>query len=51
MAWQKIKTEHGGAKNGGGFWGERTDAKRISRKIRRQMDWKMIEQQLKTISN
>jgi hypothetical protein len=30
-----IKTEHAGAKNGGGFWGKRTDAKQVSNKLRR----------------
>jgi len=32
---RKLKTEHGGAKNGGGFWGEREEAKKCSRKKRR----------------
>ncbi len=35
MALGRIKTEHAGAKNGGGYWGKRVDAKRISRKRRR----------------
>lgn len=35
---RKLKTEHGGAKNGGGYWGTRADAKRASRKRRRQID-------------
>jgi hypothetical protein len=30
-----IKTEHAGAKNGGGFWGTRADAKQVSNKLRR----------------
>jgi len=38
MDCQKIKTDHAGAKNGGGFGGKRVDAKRISRKILRQLD-------------
>ncbi len=33
---RRTKTEHGGAKNGGGFWGPREDAKTTSRKLRRQ---------------
>jgi len=33
-----IKTEHAGAKNGGGYWGPRIDAKKRSRKARRQND-------------
>ena len=31
----KIKTEHNGAKNGGGFWGTRSVAKKISKSLRR----------------
>ncbi len=30
------KTEHSGAKNGGGHWGDRAEAKRISKKRRRE---------------
>ncbi len=30
-----TKTEHAGAKNGGGYWGKRHDAKTLSKKIRR----------------
>lgn len=30
-----TKTEHSGAKNGGGYWGTREEAKKISKKIRR----------------
>lgn len=37
------KTEHNGAKNGGGYWGCREDAKKMSKKIRRIND-KMEEQ-------
>ena len=33
---KKLKTEHGGAKNGGGFWGTRAVAKKISKKARRE---------------
>ena len=29
------KTEHVGAKNGGGYWGKRHEAKSLSKKIRR----------------
>jgi len=31
----QIKTEHSGAKNGGGFWGKRAEAKQISKNLRR----------------
>lgn len=33
-----MRTEHAGAKNGGGFFGPRADAKRASRKRRRRAD-------------
>lgn len=33
-----LKTEHTGAKNGGGYWGRREDAKKLSRKRRRAND-------------
>ena len=33
-----IKTEHAGAKNGGGYWGRRAEVKRITKKARRQAD-------------
>ena len=32
----KNKTEHTGAKNGGGHWGTRAEAKSISKKHRRE---------------
>jgi hypothetical protein len=35
---RKTKTEHNGAKNGGGYWGNREEAKKISNKVRRQID-------------
>lgn len=34
----KTKTEHTGAKNGGGYWGERAEAKRVCSKHRRNND-------------
>jgi len=34
----KFKTEHSGAKNGGGHHGKREEAKLISRKLRRKND-------------
>lgn len=33
-----IKTEHGGAKHTKGYWGRKCEAKRVSRKRRRQAD-------------
>jgi hypothetical protein len=38
MAYGRIKTEHTGAKNGGGAWMRRVDAKQYSRKRRRAID-------------
>ena len=35
MGLGRGKTEHGGAKNGGGGWGRRRDAKRFASKTRR----------------
>lgn len=35
MSYRMTKTEHAGAKNGGGFWGYREEAKSLSRKARR----------------
>jgi hypothetical protein len=32
----KTKTEHSGAKNGGGYWGTREEAKKLSKKLRRE---------------
>ena len=40
MANGKIKTEHTGAKNGGGYWGTRKEAKTYSKKARRSADKK-----------
>tara|TARA_R110000787_G_scaffold5072_1_gene18851 strand:- start:368 stop:508 length:141 start_codon:yes stop_codon:yes gene_type:complete len=38
-----IKTEHNGAKNGGGFWGTRSAAKKISKRLRRILAKKEID--------
>jgi len=35
MASKIVKTEHAGAKNGGGYWGDRKEAKTICDKQRR----------------
>jgi len=37
------KTEHAGAKNGGGYWGKRDEAKALSKKIRRAQSRQMEE--------
>lgn len=39
---RKVKTEHNGAKNSGGYWGKRAEAKRISNKIRRAEEKKIV---------
>lgn len=39
MAWNGgPRTEHAGAKNGGGFWGRREWAKKASKVARRRID-------------
>ena len=37
-----IRTEHAGAKNGGGYWGKRAEAKSRCRRLRRKEDRKSI---------
>ncbi len=41
------KTEHAGAKNGGGYWGTREEAKILSKKSRRATEKKTIQKELK----
>lgn len=38
MANSVVKTEHAGAKNGGGYWGPRAEAKHESNRTRRVND-------------
>ena len=38
MGYERIKTEHAGAKNGGGAWMTRAAAKRTAKRNRRQID-------------
>ena len=38
MSYERIKTEHAGAKNGGGAWMTRAAAKRTAKHNRRQID-------------
>ncbi len=45
---RKKKSEHAGAKNGGGHWGTRNEAKRISKKVRRSNDKAAIKSELPT---
>lgn len=38
MAMNKaLRTEHSGAKNGGGYWGRRAEAKKRTKKLRRHI--------------
>ncbi len=43
---QRTKTEHSGAKNGGGYWGTREEAKQISNRLRREQDRRQIAEQV-----
>ena len=45
----KMKTEHAGAKNGGGHWGTRAEAKKISKRHRREKAKEEIQKELKKI--
>jgi len=48
MAEDKGKTEHAGAKNGGGgMWGRRAIVKQASRKRRRRIDKAAVREALK----
>jgi hypothetical protein len=38
VAFDRIKTEHGGAKNGGGAWMAHAEAKQTAKRHRRQTD-------------
>jgi len=38
VAYKRLKTEHAGAKNGGGAWMTRAEAKESARRKRRQAD-------------
>ena len=42
MANRARKSEHSGAKSGGGHWGTRQEAKRFSKKVRRTNDKKAV---------
>jgi hypothetical protein len=44
------KTEHAGAKNGGGHWGPREEAKALSKKARRADSKEIIENERKDLS-
>ena len=42
-----VKTEHAGAKNGGGMWGRRVVAKSVSRQLRRAAGKQAIRDELR----
>lgn len=48
---KKVKSEHSGAKNGGGFWGTREEAKTISKSLRRNNDKEEVKEQLDDFEN
>lgn len=39
-----IKTEHTAAKNGGGYWGRRAEAKHVTARLRRRDSQRMIRE-------
>jgi hypothetical protein len=43
MGYERIKSQHAGAKNGGGAWMTRADAKATAKRQRRQKDRHMVE--------
>lgn len=43
-----IKTEHNGAKNGGGYWGRRAEAKKVSKRLRRARAKLLIKNELRS---
>lgn len=43
---KKLKTEHSGAKNGGGHWGYREEAKSLSKSARRRNSKKIIQDEI-----
>jgi hypothetical protein len=46
-----TRTEHNGAKNGGGYWGPRAEAKQISKKRRRLIQKRDIQRLFKFLSD
>ena len=50
MALKVKKTEHAGAKNGGGHWGSRSEAKSGAKQRRRQESKRIISNAVKTES-
>jgi hypothetical protein len=46
MGYERIKTEHAGAKNGGGAWMTRAEAKQASKRRRRETDKRIARERL-----
>lgn len=44
MSYERVKTEHAGAKPGGGAWMTRSEAKLVSRRKRRRVDELAIDE-------
>lgn len=42
MGYERLKTEHAGAKNGGGAWMTRAEAKLVSNRRRRADEKKLV---------
>ncbi|MDN3922371.1 hypothetical protein [Roseateles violae] len=51
MAYKVRKTEHNGAKNGGGHWGKRLEAKRQSSRARRALGKQELAAELRRPSD
>lgn len=47
MSSRMRKTEHAGAKNRGGFWGPKAEAKQVSKKLRRNNSKRLLRKELK----
>jgi hypothetical protein len=43
---EKLKAEHSGAKNGGGHWGTRHEAKSLAKKLRRIRNKTLIKKEV-----
>ena len=48
---RRLKTEHAGAKNGGGYWGRRAEAKAVSNVVRRHSDNAAVDEGLAEIES
>ncbi|HXH75193.1 MAG TPA: hypothetical protein VNJ08_09530 [Bacteriovoracaceae bacterium] len=48
---KKLKTEHAGAKNGGGHWGTRHEAKSLTKKLRRIRNRAIIRKEVEQLQS